>query len=232
MFFVVFILFYSLTSTQFNRKEQEMKISRFCLVLLLLVCVSNVSSQENDGFLMADQWPDGIGYTGGIYLFDGVTFQAQFVGLERNYLVIGGSFPVWKFGVDINSGFIVGRDNTKIYGLSFQCNASHGDNTARFNIRMDNEFDPGIQKGEPDIIWAFHWYTYRVSGVYLGVCAEFNDEITDGDHEMTLMPGPIIKYWLTPKVNVAFSPRGKIKTGNNTFRLGNIYLNLTYLFKH
>jgi len=79
--------------------------------------------------------------------------------LERSWLVFGRSVSLKGVYADLNAGVVVGRDDAKIYNLSFQCNASYVDSASRFNIRADNEFDPGIN-GEPDIIWAFHQFKY------------------------------------------------------------------------
>jgi len=209
-------------------------MKNFILVACIFCLTINCLAQEKkQGFLLAEQWPSGIGYTGGLYFPSGLSFQAQYIGLEKNWLLCGYSVSIKNWDIDLNAGAVVGKADAQISNLSLQCNAVYGDRNSKFNIVSANEYDPGL-KNNIDFVWGYHQYLFKVGGnLFMGVCSEFNIESGDTTF-VTFIPGVMIRYWLTDNVFLSLSPRWKAegKTFNikNLYR-DNIYMNLFYKFK-
>lgn len=200
---------------------------------VLFLYLSPISAQE--GFLAVEQWPGlGMTYTGGIYFNNGINFQVQYAGTKNNWLFAGYATAINDLNIEFNGGAIIGRDDLAVNNLSFQLNFSYGDSEAKFNLLTCHEYSPKFKKGYPNIIWAFHRYSFKVANkIFLGASVEISGETSHkGKNLFVLKPGPMMKYWATPDIALILSPRGSIELKKNAkfTKEGGFYLGCVWLF--
>ncbi len=200
------------------------------LFVFIAVCLlsTGVFAQS---YWAVEQRPNALTFFGGIYFQNGMSVQAQFINQPGGLWLAGYS---WTFGqalMEINSGGIVTKDESRLTHIPLQFNMYVGNDTTLFNFLLINEIDNSIDKQKyPAATFFFHHYLVRVlDGIYVGGCLE--SYLSTDYKELYL--GPLVKYWANPTISVSVGVRAKTsgeEINVEKLQLHNFYVNVTQFF--